>query len=85
MVRTGYVYDEQMLAHRDLCSDDHPEQPERLVSIKARLMDAGLLEEAVYIPMDLEDMAAITMVHSAAHHDTMMKTSRTAGWRAASD
>lgn len=76
--RTGYAYDDGMLAHYDPISHDHPEQGGRLVSIMGRLKDTGLLEQVRQIPMDFDDINEIPTVHSIEHHETMLKTSRKA-------
>ena len=74
--RTGYAYDDGMLAHYDPISHDHPEQAGRLVSIMGRLKDSGLLEQVQQIPMDFDDINEIPAVHSIEHHENMLKTSR---------
>lgn len=75
-MRTGYTYDDGMLAHFDPVSHDHPEQAGRLVSIMERLKERGLLEQVLQIPMSVEDINEIPAVHSIVHHETMLKTSR---------
>lgn len=74
--RTGYAYDEGMLAHRDPEGSNHPETPGRLLSIMDRFQAAGLLAHARKVPMSTEDIRDIPKVHSMEHHERMLKTSR---------
>lgn len=74
--RTGYVFDEGMLAHRDPEESNHPETPERIISIMERLEQSGLLAEAIKIEMNIDDIDSIPQVHTTEHHEKMLKTSR---------
>lgn len=65
MSRTGYVYDAAYLNHR--VAERHPERPERLDAINARLRATGLMEKLLQIAPRRADRQWITTVHSDAY------------------
>ena len=69
MESTGLIYHPDYLKH--LTGEGHPESPERLVSIMARLDETGLLKKLTLIgpiPANEDD---ILLVHSREHLETI--------------
>jgi len=62
---TGFVYDDVYLRH--ITGSGHPERPERLEAIVARLQTAGLLETQTRIKPRLAKEEWLTAVHTAQH------------------
>ena len=59
--RTGFVYDDIYLAHKT--GPDHPERPERLTAIVARLKKTGLLPQLVALKPTPVETQTLRMVH----------------------
>lgn len=69
---TGYTYDERMLLHREIESDDHPEQPGRLQTIIEHLQGAGILERCAHVQVrDAATNDLLAAVHTPAHLEFM--------------
>jgi len=64
-MKTGLVYDDFYLKHET--GAGHPEKPERLTAILARLKETGLAEKLVRIPAAPAPMEWITAIHSAEY------------------
>lgn len=62
---TGLVYDDIYLEHKT--GAGHPERPERLEAITARLQEVGLLEELSRIKPRAADEKWLTAVHTPEH------------------
>jgi acetoin utilization deacetylase AcuC-like enzyme len=77
MGRTGFVYDAQYLEH-DM-GTGHPESPERLRAIVARLQESGVFDRLVHIqPLPAAD-EWITQVHAASYLETLKRRAPTHG------
>lgn len=75
--RCGYVFDDRMLLHCDPHDDTHPETPDRIRHIYARLEEARLLERAIRIPVcDMKDSLATDLheVHTVEHCERVAAT-----------
>ena len=76
LCRTGYAYDVRMTKHREIQSfgggrnpPEHPERPNRLLSMWAHLNHLELLKCAIKIPPRLATRKELLGVHSAEHCD----------------
>jgi len=77
MGRTGFVYHPQYLEH-DMGAG-HPESPERLRAIVARLQESGVFERLVQIqPLPAAD-EWITYIHAASYLETLKRRAPTHG------
>jgi len=67
-LQTGIAFNSAMLKHQCLCENTrhHPENPERLQFILARLMDTGLLRDCEQVSM-LGTLEQIQSCHTEAH------------------
>lgn len=67
-LKTGIAFNSAMLKHQCLCENTrhHPENPERLQFILARLMDTGLLRDCEQVSM-LGTLEQIQSCHTEAH------------------
>lgn len=65
---TGLVYHSDYLKHQ---TGNHPESPERLISIMDRLKDTGLLKEMTLIEPASAKEEDILLIHSREHFDTI--------------
>jgi acetoin utilization deacetylase AcuC-like enzyme/formylglycine-generating enzyme required for sulfatase activity len=72
-VKTGFVYGEVYLRHKT--GPGHPERPERLTSIIARLKKSGLSDELVAIRPRAAAEEWITAVHTPQHVAAIRKAS----------
>jgi acetoin utilization deacetylase AcuC-like enzyme len=77
MGRTGFVYHPQYLEH-DMGAG-HPESPERLRAIVARLQESGVFDRLVHIqPLPAAD-EWITYIHAASYLETLKRRAPTHG------
>ena len=77
MGRTGFVYHPQYLEH-DMGAG-HPESPERLRAIVARLQESGVFDRLVHIqPLPAAD-EWITCIHAASYLETLKRRAPTHG------
>jgi len=77
MGRTGFVYHPQYLEH-DMGAR-HPESPERLRAIVARLQESGVFDRLVHIqPLPAAD-EWITYIHAASYLETLKRRAPTHG------
>jgi acetoin utilization deacetylase AcuC-like enzyme len=77
MGRTGFVYHPQYLEH-DMGAG-HPESPERLRAIVARLQESGVFDRLVHIqPLPAAD-EWITYIHAASYLQTLKRRAPTHG------
>ena len=77
--RYGYVFDARMMSHKPLSSGnngDHPEQPERIMSIYQKLREAQLLERMRVIPIRLARKSEVLLVHSEDHWEKVQGIAR---------
>jgi acetoin utilization deacetylase AcuC-like enzyme len=58
---TAYCFDPEHVHHRER---GHPERPERLAAVMARLQEKGLLQQLVEYPVGEASLEAIQRVHS---------------------
>ena len=82
--RTGYVFDKDMLLHRDP-QEDHPEQPLRLTSILEQLQRGGLIQQCQPVvlssPHKEFPIEAARLCHTKSHLDFVDRIGRTAAHR----
>ena len=71
--KTGFVYDEVYLRHQT--SAGHPERPERLTAIVARLKERGLMARLTPIPAAPAPIEWITTIHSREYVERIRKAS----------
>jgi acetoin utilization deacetylase AcuC-like enzyme len=77
MGRTGFVYHPQYLEH-DMGAG-HPESPERVRAIVARLQESGVFDRLVHIqPLPAAD-EWITYIHAASYLETLKRRAPTHG------
>lgn len=77
MGRTGFVYHPQYLEH-DMGAG-HPESPERVRAIVARLQESGVFDRLVHIqPLPAAD-EWITCIHAASYLETLKRRAPTHG------
>lgn len=74
MATTGLALDERFQHHAT--GPDHPERPERLVSIAARLTQSGLVETCKRVAVSPIDMAHVMRVHDKAYVDRLAQACR---------
>ena len=55
-VKTGLVYDERMMANRNIWLADHAERPERIKVCYERAKELGLVEKCVEITVCLHEI-----------------------------
>ncbi|XP_053610806.1 histone deacetylase 6 isoform X1 [Plodia interpunctella] len=63
----GYIYDEAMLKHKNICEPDHVECPERIMRIHERHRDFGLLSRLHILESARASEEQILAVHSPKH------------------
>ncbi|KAI7849184.1 hypothetical protein BDC45DRAFT_449100 [Circinella umbellata] len=75
-LKTGYVYDVIMSFHAQLAEDDepHPEDPRRIYSIYKCMLDNGLLNDCVRLPIRQATKNEILSIHDARYYNTLIKT-----------
>lgn len=66
--RTGLAFHAAMLKHQCVCesSEQHPESPERLQFLLARLRDAGLLQDCLQVSM-MGSLEQVESCHTEGH------------------
>lgn len=64
--RTGLVFDEAMLRHRDMADKKfkHPEKPQRIARIFKELRKSGLVDRCVHVPSRRATTEELQAVHS---------------------
>ena len=75
--RTGFVYDEIYLHHKT--GSWHPEKPERLTAIVARLKESGLYGQLAPITPAPAPLEWITAIHSPEYVERVRKTCQGGG------
>ncbi|XP_041975577.1 histone deacetylase 6 isoform X2 [Aricia agestis] len=73
----GYIYDEAMLKHKNICEPDHVECPERILRVHERLRDFGLLERLHRLPTRTATDREILTVHTKEHLQRLKDLSST--------
>ncbi len=73
---TGYVYDPIYLEHE---TGEHPERPERLVSIMRALRDQGVLDDLVPVQPREATVDELLYVHTARHVKNVEQVARGGG------
>jgi hypothetical protein len=63
----GYVYDAAMMAHSPDESDEHPEQPQRIVVVHNTLLKHGCLSAMKRLPFRRVQREAVLLVHTEQH------------------
>ena len=81
MKSTAFLYDEAFLAHET--GPDHPECPERLISVLQRLGDSGTLEKLRLTAPAPASRDSIERLHSPTHVDHVAQLSDQGGLVAA--
>ncbi|KAM4020629.1 protein deacetylase HDAC6 [Anomaloglossus baeobatrachus] len=71
---TGLVYDDRMTQFFCLWDDKFPECPARLVAIKEKLVEYGLLERCVSVPAREASEEELLLVHSSDYVELMKST-----------
>lgn len=66
--RTGYVYDGMMMNHQHT-AEDHPEKPERILTIFQLMQSEGLVKRMVRLPVVPVRRNRAMLVHSEDHWD----------------
>jgi len=77
MQPTALLYDDACLAHR--MQPRHPERPERLQAIRARLRDSGLAEELDERSAAPATDGVLLRVHTAGHLEALQRMAPEAG------
>ncbi|XP_037919448.1 histone deacetylase 6 isoform X1 [Hermetia illucens] len=72
---TGIVYDESMSEHRCLWRPNHPECPQRFISIIERCNELKLFDRCKRIPQRKATKEEILLKHSEEHYETLKSTS----------
>ncbi|KAM3967446.1 LOW QUALITY PROTEIN: histone deacetylase 6 [Aphomia sociella] len=73
----GYIYDEAMLKHKNICEPDHVECPERIMRIHERHRDFGLLPRLHRVAARPASDEEILAVHTEKHLDRLKELSTT--------
>ncbi|XP_013183933.1 histone deacetylase 6 isoform X2 [Amyelois transitella] len=73
----GYVYDEAMLKHKNICEPDHVECPERIMRIHERHRDFGLLSRLHMVDGARASDEQILAVHSKRHLNKLKELATT--------
>ena len=73
MARTGVVLDPRYLEHKP--PGPHPENPDRLEAVHARLRSAGILDRSVMVPARAATREEILLNHEAQLLERIEKTS----------
>ena len=66
-IKTGYVYDEDMLKHANPWDSDHIECPDRLRVSHQRCLESGLLDDCERIPSRRAGEEELLLAHSEEH------------------
>ncbi|XP_055523218.1 histone deacetylase 6 isoform X2 [Wyeomyia smithii] len=74
LTRVCYVYDEQMLEHRNLHEDLHPEQPDRIAKIYTRHEEYRLLSRMKLLKARHATTDELCLVHSRQHVNVVRRT-----------
>lgn len=72
---TGYMFDEAFLGYE--LAPGHPESPQRLAAIQARLAGTGLDKRLTHLVPLADPTAAIAAVHAKSHISSIRKLGRT--------
>jgi histone deacetylase 6 len=78
-MRTGLIYDDAFLLHRD--AGYHPERPERLTAIWERLTETGLVGCCRHVAAREATPEELQAVHSAEHLERVTATAQWPGMR----
>lgn len=62
---TGYIYDEKMLDH--IISPGHVECPERIIKIQEKMVETGLDQEVVNLPLFDDPFPYVRKIHTDNH------------------
>ncbi len=62
---TGFVYDELFLKHQ--LTEDHPESPDRLLSIMQTMMQSELLAQLTQLKPESDILTDLARIHNADH------------------
>ncbi|XP_028170950.1 histone deacetylase 6 [Ostrinia furnacalis] len=73
----GYIYDQAMLKHKNICEPGHVECPERIMRIHERHRDFGLLERLHHIQARAATDEEILAVHTRNHLNRLKELSST--------
>ncbi|XP_069798807.1 histone deacetylase 6 [Dendropsophus ebraccatus] len=73
---TGLVYDDRMTQFFCLWDDNFPECPARLLAVKEKLAEYGLLERCVSVPAREASEEEILLVHSPEYVELMKSTQK---------
>ncbi|XP_052750216.1 histone deacetylase 6 isoform X2 [Galleria mellonella] len=73
----GYIYDEAMLKHKNICEPDHVECPERIMRIHERHRDYGLLARLQRLQARPATDEEILAVHTPAHLNRLKELATT--------
>lgn len=72
--RTGLIYDERMLQHRNLWDPRYPENPERIRSPYKRCLDYGLVERCVRLEVSGDNNGVMEISKSLSKFLTLICT-----------
>ena len=71
--KVGYVYDDQMLLHREHRDKGHPERPERLMAVYLNLVKKGIFKDMVEIDSEEASEQDLLLCHPAKHVNNIMR------------
>ncbi|XP_035828852.1 histone deacetylase 6, partial [Aplysia californica] len=74
--RCCYVFDPDMRAHKNLDLGSHPERPDRISRIYAKLAEQGLLKRCLEVESRLARKEELLLIHSESHITAMQETQR---------